>query len=60
MQQDCTPENILNALLPSFLHPDPDSSLASRFLAIHQRLRGPAGGASQAAADAIAELFGSP
>ncbi len=60
MQQDCTPENILSALLPSFLHPDPDSSLASRFLAIHQRLRGPEGGASRAAAEAIAELIGAP
>jgi hypothetical protein len=50
----------LNALLPSFLHPDPDSSLASRFLAIHQRLRGPEGGASRAAAEAIAELIGAP
>ena len=60
MQQDCTPENLLNALRPAFLHPDPDSSLASRFLGIHHRLRGPAGGASQAAADAIAELLGAP
>jgi lipid-A-disaccharide synthase len=60
MQQDCTPENLVAALRPAFLHPDPDSSLESRFLAIHQRLRGPAGGASQAAADAIAELLGSP
>lgn len=57
MQQDCTPENLLAALRPLFLEPDPDSSLPSRFLGIHKRLHGPAGGASQAAAEAIAELL---
>ncbi len=58
MQHDCTPENLAAALRPWFTHPDAESTMASRFLAIHQRLRAGAGGASQAAANAVAELLG--
>ena len=57
MQDDCTADNLAATLLPMLEHDQAQDSLLPRYQAIHRRLRGPAGGASDAAAAAIAGLL---
>ena len=57
MQGDCTPENLVEALLPWFENAQARAALEPRFLAIHERLRGDG---SASAAVAIAQLIGKP
>ena len=54
MQDDCTPENLMDALLHWLQDPAACATLQPRFAAIHERLRR---GASARAADAIADLL---
>jgi lipid-A-disaccharide synthase len=54
MQDDCTAENLMDALLHWLQNPAACAALQPRFAAIHQRLRL---GASARAADAIADLL---
>ena len=54
MQQDCTPENLAEAVMQWFRHPEAREALLPRYLHIHQKLRRDA---SSAAADAVAELL---
>ena len=54
MQGECTPENLVSALLPWFQDHEARSTLQDRYAAIHQRLLG---FGSAAAAAAIAELL---
>ena len=54
MQGDCTPENLLEALLRCFDDAEARDTLQPRYQAIHERLRGDA---SASAANAIAELL---
>ncbi|WP_290888442.1 lipid-A-disaccharide synthase [Arenimonas sp.] len=56
MQQDCTPENLSEAVMHWFRSPDARAALLPRYLHIHEKLRRDA---SSAAADAVAELLGS-
>ena len=53
MQDQCTADNLVAALEPLLLDPHAHASLESRYLAIHERLRG---GGSAAAADAVLSL----
>ncbi|MFT3806780.1 lipid-A-disaccharide synthase [Arenimonas sp.] len=55
MQDDCTAENLVAALLRWFDDAEARETLEPRFLAIHEKLRR---NASSQAADAIAELLG--
>jgi lipid-A-disaccharide synthase len=57
MQQDCTPENLAEAVMHWFRQPEARAALLPRYLAIHQRLRC---NASSAAADAVVELLSAP
>ncbi len=54
MQDDCTPENLVDALAHWLQDPEACETLQPRFTAIHERLRR---GASSRAADAIADLL---
>ena len=54
MQNDCTPDNLADALLYWLHNPAACAALQPRFAAIHERLRR---GASARAADAIADLL---
>ncbi len=58
MQDDCTADRLAATLQPMLEHDHALDVLMPRYLAIHRRLRGPAGGASDAAALAIARLLG--
>ncbi|KFN46582.1 lipid-A-disaccharide synthase [Arenimonas metalli] len=57
MQQDCTPENLAEAVMHWFRSPDARTALLPRYQHIHLKLRRDA---SSAAADAVAELLASP
>ena len=57
MQGDCTPENLLDALLPCFNDAQARATLQPRYQAIHERLRGDS---PDAAARAIADLLERP
>jgi lipid-A-disaccharide synthase len=57
MQQDCTPENLGEAVMQWFRQPEARAALLPRYLAIHERLRRDA---SSTAADAVAELMRLP
>ena len=57
MQGDCTPGNLLEALLPCFNDAKARATLQPRYQAIHERLRGDA---PDAAAAAIAQLLERP
>jgi lipid-A-disaccharide synthase len=57
MQQDCTPENLGEAVMQWFRQPEARAALLPRYLAIHQKLRRDA---SSTAADAVAELMLQP
>ena len=57
MQQDCTPENLAEALMHWFRQPEARAALLPRYLHIHEKLRR---NASSAAADAVAELLAKP
>ena len=57
MQDDCTADKLAATLRPMLEHDHAQDVLLPRYLAIHRRLRGPAGGASDAAAAAIAGLL---
>jgi lipid-A-disaccharide synthase len=54
MQDDCTPENLGEAVMQWFRQPQARAALVPRYLAIHQKLRQ---NASATAADAVAELM---
>ena len=54
MQDDCTPDNLADAVLHWLNNPEACAALQPRFAAIHERLRQ---NASARAADAIAELL---
>ena len=54
MQGDCTPENLVEALMRWFGNAEARATLQPRYLAIHERLRG---NASASAASAVAELL---
>jgi lipid-A-disaccharide synthase len=58
MQDDCTADKLAATLRPMLEHDHAQDVLLPRYLAIHRRLRGPSGGASDAAAAAIASLLG--
>ena len=61
MQDDCTAPNLAATLQPMLEHDHAQDALLPRYLAIHRRLQGPPGGASEAAAAAIvAMLDGAP
>ena len=57
LQDECTPENLAQAVLQWFEHPEAVAALRPRFRAIHEALRRDA---SQAAADAVAGLLPGP
>ncbi|HEX4854948.1 lipid-A-disaccharide synthase [Arenimonas sp.] len=57
MQQDCTPENLAEAVMHWFRSPDARAALLPRYQHIHLKLRRDA---SSAAADAVAELLAAP
>lgn len=57
MQQDCTPENLGEAVMQWFRQPWARAALMPRYLAIHEKLRR---NASSTAADAVAELMQAP
>jgi len=57
MQQDCTPENLGEAVMQWFRQPEARATLLPRYLAIHEKLRRDA---SSSAADAVAELMLQP
>nr|MBP8081076.1 lipid-A-disaccharide synthase [Arenimonas sp.] len=57
MQGNCTPENLLGALLPCFNDAQARATLQPRYQAIHERLRGDA---PDGAAAAIAQLLERP
>jgi lipid-A-disaccharide synthase len=57
MQQDCTPENLGEAVMQWFRQPEARAALLPRYLAIHEKLRRDA---SSTAADAVAELMLQP
>lgn len=57
MQQDCTPENLGEAVMQWFRQPEARAALLPRYLAIHETLRRDA---SSTAADAVAELMLQP
>jgi len=54
IQQDCTPENLAEAVMQWFRQPEARAALLPRYLHIHHKLRRDA---SSAAADAVAELL---
>jgi lipid-A-disaccharide synthase len=56
MQDQCTVDNLVDALEPLLRDPSASASLEPRYLAIHERLRG---GGSAAAADAVLDLVAS-
>ena len=57
MQDDCTAAKLAATLQPMLEHDHAQDALLPRYLAIHRRLRGPAGDPSEAAAGAIARLL---
>jgi lipid-A-disaccharide synthase len=57
MQQDCTPENLAEAVMHWFRNPDARAALLPRYQHIHGKLRR---NASAAAAEAVAELLAAP
>jgi len=57
MQQDCTPENLGEAVMQWFRQPEARAALLPRYLAIHHKLKRDA---SSTAADAVAELMQLP
>ncbi len=54
MQNDCTPENLGEAVMQWFRQPEAREALLSRYLAIHHKLRR---NASSTAADAVVQLM---
>jgi len=60
MQDDCSPERLVASLRPMLEHDQAQAALLPRFQAIHRRLLGPQGSASEAAAAAICELMERP
>lgn len=57
MQEDCTPENLGEAVMQWFRQPEARATLLPRYLSIHQSLRRDA---SSSAADAVADLMAQP
>src|SRR5688500_13172367 len=57
MQDDCTPENLSQAVLHWFKHPEAVAALQPKYLELHRALRQDA---SARAADAVADLVPSP
>lgn len=54
LQDDCTPQNLADAVLRWFAHPEAVAALRPRFRAIHEALRQ---NASERAAEAVTELL---